>query len=197
MRRARRAPRTQKRPVRNLRAFRVPPLGIEPGPSEPESEILSFKLQGHPVRDCKFSKFYGFASILFPFLEGLPRRDALDLHQGAFRERLDGDGAAGREGGGEELGVHLVHGGEVGHVGQENRGLHHVGKAQSRRFEDGAGVGEALPGLDLHVTFREGAGGRVDGQLPGNENEADAGVDGLAVRPDGGRGFFSVDCVHI
>ena len=28
-------------------AFRVPPLGIEPGPSEPESEILSFKLQGH------------------------------------------------------------------------------------------------------------------------------------------------------
>ena len=25
----------------------VPPLGLEPGPSEPESEILSFKLQGH------------------------------------------------------------------------------------------------------------------------------------------------------
>ena len=27
----------------------VPPLGIEPGPTEPESVILSFKLQGHPV----------------------------------------------------------------------------------------------------------------------------------------------------
>ena len=40
-----------------LRAFLVPPLGIEPGPSEPESEILSFKLQGHPVRECKVSQF--------------------------------------------------------------------------------------------------------------------------------------------
>ena len=56
-----------------LRAFFVPPLGIEPGPSEPESEILSFKLQGHPVRDCKFSKNYGFASILFPFSQSRSR----------------------------------------------------------------------------------------------------------------------------
>ena len=41
----------QKKKARNcLRAYRVPPLGIEPGPSEPESEILSFKLQGHPVK---------------------------------------------------------------------------------------------------------------------------------------------------
>ena len=35
----------------------VPPLGIEPGPTEPESVILSFKLQGHPVKDCKFNNF--------------------------------------------------------------------------------------------------------------------------------------------
>ena len=27
-------------------ALLVPPLGIEPGPTEPESVILSFKLQG-------------------------------------------------------------------------------------------------------------------------------------------------------
>ena len=33
----------------------VPPLGIEPGPSEPESEILSFKLQGQ--KDCKYTNF--------------------------------------------------------------------------------------------------------------------------------------------
>ena len=171
MRRARRAPRTQKRPVRNLRAFRVPPLGIEPGPSEPESEILSFKLQGHPVRDCKFSKNYGFASILCPFSLGeraclrkkLAGCNALNLHQGAFRERLDRDGAAGREGGGEELGVDFVHGGEIGHVGQEDGGLDDVLEAQAGLFEDGPRIGEALPGLDLDATFREGAGGRVDG----------------------------------
>ena len=30
--------------------FFVPPLGIEKGPTEPESVILSFKLQGHPVK---------------------------------------------------------------------------------------------------------------------------------------------------
>ena len=30
-------------------AFFVPPLGIEPGPSEPESEILSFKLHYYNI----------------------------------------------------------------------------------------------------------------------------------------------------
>ncbi len=102
----------------------------------------------------------------------LPRRNALDLHQGALREGLDGDGAAGREGSGEELGVDFVHGGEVGHVGQEDGGLDHVLEAQAGRFENGARIGEALPGLDLDAAFGEGAGGRVDGQLPGNENDA-------------------------
>ena len=40
---------TKRRRVRSA-PFLVPPLGIEPGPTEPESVILSFKLQGHPVK---------------------------------------------------------------------------------------------------------------------------------------------------
>ena len=45
--------------------FLVPPLGIEPGPTEPESVILSFKLQGHPVKDCKYSNFFRKDSKFF------------------------------------------------------------------------------------------------------------------------------------
>lgn len=38
----------KKPPCKYLQSgFRVLPLGIEPGPSEPESEILSFKLREH------------------------------------------------------------------------------------------------------------------------------------------------------
>lgn len=36
---------TKEKGGRNL-PFQVPPRGIEPRPSEPESEVLSFKLQG-------------------------------------------------------------------------------------------------------------------------------------------------------
>ena len=48
----------KKRLVQLRQPLFVPPLGIEPGPSEPESEILSFKLQGHSrLRDCKVNNF--------------------------------------------------------------------------------------------------------------------------------------------
>lgn len=46
-------------------AFFVPPLGIEPGPSEPESEILSFKLQGQ----------FGIAKIVIILEDFIFRQD--------------------------------------------------------------------------------------------------------------------------
>ena len=47
-----------------------------------------------------------------------PCRYALHLNEGAFGESLDGHGAAGGERSAEELGVDIIHGGEVPHVGQ-------------------------------------------------------------------------------
>ena len=56
--------------LRVLRAFLVPPLGIEPGPSEPESEILSFKLQGHPGKGtANLTKIWGLQAKFADFLK--------------------------------------------------------------------------------------------------------------------------------
>ena len=50
-------------------SFFVPPLGIEPGPSEPESEILSFKLQGHPGKGtANLTKIWGLQAKFPNFL---------------------------------------------------------------------------------------------------------------------------------
>ena len=129
-------------------------------------------------------------------MKNLPGGDALDFNEGASREGLDGEGAAGRERSGEELGVDLVHGGEIAHVGKEYRRLDDARKAEAGRFEDGPRVEQGLAGLLLDAALREGTRGGIDGELTGNENEAVAAVDSLAVRADGGRCFFSVDRFH-
>ena len=49
----------------------------------------------------------------------------------------------------------------------------------------------------LRMDWRECARRGVDGKLSGKENQAGATADGLAVRADGGRCFFSADRFHI
>ena len=108
--------------------------------------------------------------------------DALNLYECAFGEGLHGHGTAGREGTRKEGGVHLVHGGEISHIGQENRGFDHVGKREARFLQDGLCVEDGLAGLLLDAAVRECARRGVDGKLSGKENQAGATADGLAVR---------------
>ena len=81
--------------------------------------------------------------------------DALNLYECSFGEGLDGHGTAGREGTRKEGGVHLVHGGEISHIGQENRGFDHVGKREARFLQDGLCVEDGLAGLLLDAAVRE------------------------------------------
>ena len=121
---------------------------------------------------------------------------ALHFHQGSLRKGFHGNGAAGRERGGEKLGIHLVHGAEIGHIGQKDGGFHDVAQRQAARLENGLGVGDALAGLLLDAALRECAGGGVDGQLAGNEDESGTGIDSLAVRADGRRGLLCLNGFH-
>ena len=122
--------------------------------------------------------------------------DAFNFNESALRERFDGDGAAGGVGRLEELGVHLVHGGEIPHIGQEDGGFYHTPETEPGRFQDGPGVGKALAGLLLHPSFRESAGARVDGKLSRYEYQPGAAVHRLAVRSDGRWGLFCLNGFH-
>ena len=58
--------RKKKRDAGASRFSFVPPLGIEPGPSEPESEILSFKLRRR--KGLQIYKFPKIPQIVFSFI---------------------------------------------------------------------------------------------------------------------------------
>jgi hypothetical protein len=114
--------------------------------------------------------------------------DQLDLDQGPGGEGGHGHGAAGRPVIAHEPGVDLVHGGEVLHrAGQEHGGLHDVGPAGPDVAEHAGEVGADLAGLVGGVTGHQGAGGRVERDLPGQEDEV-TGADGRAVGAGDGRG---------
>lgn len=121
--------------------------------------------------------------------------DALDLDEGSFREGLDGEGAAGRERGFEELGIDSVHRGEIIHVSEEYGGLQDFVEVGASLFKDRLEIGQGLTGLGLHSPFRERTGGRIDRKLAGNEDETVM-LDGLAVRADGGRSLFCAYLSH-
>ena len=98
---------------------------------------------------------------------------------------------AGRVFAGEVAGVDLVDGGEVGDVGEQDRGLDDVVVPEPGLGQDGAHVLEDLLGLGLDVALDERAGGRVERHLPGDEDERAGtltGGDALGVRADGGGG---------
>ncbi len=73
--------------------------------------------------------------------------DDLDLDQTASRKGGNLEGAARGERGLKLGGVDLVHGGEVGNVGQVDRGLDDIGKGSAGSGQQGLDVGEGLLGL--------------------------------------------------
>ena len=75
--------------------------------------------------------------------------DDLDLDQTASRKGGNLESAARGERGLELGGVDLVHGGEVGDVGQVDRGLDDIGKGGAGSGQQGLDVGEGLLGLGL------------------------------------------------
>ena len=88
----------------------------------------------------------------------------------------------------KKLSVHFVHASEVGEVGKEDGGLHHVvgGKASfSKHVTD---VLEGLGGLSLGTTLNKLAHGRIDAELAGEEDDV-TDFDALGVRAESGRGL--------
>ena len=117
----------------------------------------------------------------------------LDLDPGVARQARDLDGGAGRRLAREVLGVDRVHRGELVHVLEEHRRLHDAREAGSARLEHGGEVGEGAPGLRLDP-LRERAGGGIDRQLSGGEDQP-AGPDSLGVGPDRRGGLLGADGV--
>lgn len=115
--------------------------------------------------------------------------DGLDLEACAARQGGGLDAGARGERRDERAGIDLVHGGEIGEIGQKDRGLGDVLKPEAGGGEDGADVGEGALGLRRRVV-RDFARGGVRGNLSGDENEW-SGRDALRVgteRGGGGRG---------
>ena len=87
--------------------------------------------------------------------------------------------------GAKVFGVEGVHGGEVGHVFEEDGGFDDVGEVEAGGGEDGLEVFEDAGGLGCDAAGDQRAGGGVEGDLAGGvEGVADA--DGLGVGADGG-----------
>ena len=114
----------------------------------------------------------------------------------ALGQCFHGHGAPGRERFGEERCIYGVHRREIAHIGQEDRRFHDIGQFQAGRPQDGLRVQERLARLLGDTPLRECPGGRVDGQLPRNEDKTGAAVHGLAVRPDGRRCLYCADRFH-
>ena len=71
-----------------------------------------------------------------------------------------------------------------------------MGKVAACGLENGLEVGDGLLGLRLNAALGEAAGGRVDGELTGREDQR-AVRNGLRIRADGGRGVIGVNDLHV
>ena len=113
--------------------------------------------------------------------------DGLDLHQCALGQSAHFHGAAGGIVAlGKELGIHGVHGGKIAHILQEHGGLSHMIHGQAGRLHNGLHIGQGLAGLGGDIALHQVAGGGINGDLAGGDDEA-AAVDGLGIGADGGR----------
>src|SRR5581483_186337 len=130
----------------------------------------------------------------FEVLFHRPHGRHLDLHLRPHRQRRDGDGGAGGIGLGDVGLVDLVDGGEVAHAGEEDGGLDDVREREARGTEDCLQVLERLAGLRGDVAGDQLAGGGIERDLAGDEDEVAAfdrrgiGADGLGLRR--GDGFL-------
>ncbi len=113
---------------------------------------------------------------------GLEVRDDFDFSGvRAPGQRGDLDGGAGGKISGEILRVNFIHAREIREVGEENRALDHVGEGQFLIVEDGLHVLQDAVGLRLDVASDEVAGGGIEGNLAGAEEQV-ADADGMVVR---------------
>ena len=118
------------------------------------------------------------------------------FHQSAFGELGDGYGRAGREGGFEEGGVHLIQRGEVRHVGEEDGCLHYMGCVRACCLQDGGYILHRLLSLAAEVRTCELACRGVYTELSARKEHA-VGYYGLAVCAYRCRRIGSVDNLHI
>ena len=88
----------------------------------------------------------------FVFANDLESGDDFDLDQTAGRKSGNLEGAARGEGGLELGGVDLVHGSEVGNVGQVDRGLDDIGKGGAGSGQQGLNVSKGLLSLGLDAS---------------------------------------------
>src|SRR5918992_4146488 len=99
------------------------------------------------------------------------RRDALDLDQRTAWDGLYRDRGARRVRLWHAGRVHLVDRVEVGHVGEIDRRLQHGIEARTGGAKDGVEVLEDALCLGRGVARHQLAGGRIDTDLPGGEDE--------------------------
>ena len=109
--------------------------------------------------------------------------DDLDLDQTAGRKGGNLESAARGERSLELGSVDLVHGSEVGDVGQVDRGLDDIGKGGAGSGQQSLDVSKGLLGLGLDALGHL-AGCGVDAQLAGQEHHV-AGLDAGGIRADG------------
>ncbi len=161
------------------------------GSSAGENAILFWQLYKSGRRLGEIS--HGAPSCLWNVSEAylLGFGDEFDFYEGSLGEILDSKRTACGEGCSKELGVHLVHGPEIGDLAQEDGSLHHIVEIETFALQDGAGVKQALLGLFFDTSLRKCAGLGDDGQLARYEDEI-AGADSLAVGTDGGGSLVSV-----
>ena len=119
-------------------------------------------------------------------------QNSLDLDIRAQRQGNHLDGRAGRRGGREKLAVGAVDGLEVGEIGEEDGSLGDPRQLPTGGPGDGLDVAQHLPGPVGDRGFDQLAGGRIDRQLAGDEDQTATG-DGLGIRADGGGGMAGGD----
>src|SRR4051812_26503126 len=115
--------------------------------------------------------------------EALRQRDNVNLNQHILRKTRHFDRRPGRGRRGEELAIHRVHRREVVHVFEEDAALYYLLHAGARRFQDGRQVLHDSLRLLGNTAGHDLTRGRIDGHLPGNEDES-SGLDGLRIRPN-------------
>lgn len=117
--------------------------------------------------------------------------DGFDFDEDTHGQALHGEGGAGGAVGVVVLGVDLVHGFEVLHVGQQAGALDDILEGVAGLVEDGLDVLHDLLGLGGD-TLGDRLGGGIDGNLA-RDVEGVAGLNSLAVGSNGRGGVGSVD----
>jgi len=136
----------------------------------------------HDIRRSECDPYFGNTTLGFG--------DQIDLHRGVARQTRDLNGGAGRRVFTKKPGINLVHAPEFPQIPKVHGGLQNFSKVRAARFQNRGQVLEYAFGLGGDVTGDELAGGGVQGNLSGDENQISA-ADGLGIRANGGRCLWS------